>query len=63
MTGYGDNKLVVIKTIREVTGLGLEEAKDIADYCPQSVVQNVPMERAAWIKAELEKVGATIEIV
>ena len=62
LTGFGDKKLNVIKVIREVTGLGLKEAKDMVEGCPKAVKEGVSKEDADKLKAELEAAGATVEI-
>ncbi len=58
----GDQKINVIKVVREITGLGLKEAKDLADGAPKIVKENVKKEEAQEIKQKLEAVGATVEI-
>ena len=58
----GANKIPVIKVVREITGLGLKEAKDLVDGAPKSVKEGVSKEDAAAIKAKLDEVGATVEI-
>ena len=58
----GANKVSVIKAVREITGLGLKEAKDLVDGAPKSVKEGVSKEDAAAIKAKLDEVGATVEI-
>jgi len=58
----GPNKIPVIKVIRELTGLGLKEAKAVADEAPKAIKEGVPREEADQIKAKLEEVGATVEI-
>jgi large subunit ribosomal protein L7/L12 len=58
----GDQKINVIKVIREVTGIGLKEAKDLADAVPKNVKEGVKKEEADEIKQKLEAVGATVEI-
>lgn len=58
----GANKIPVIKVVREITGLGLKEAKDLVDGAPKSVKEGVTKEDAAAIKAKLDEVGATVEI-
>ena len=58
----GPNKIPVIKVIRELTGLGLKEAKAVADEAPKPVKEGVAREEADQIKAKLEEVGATVEI-
>ena len=62
LTSAGDKKIQVIKVVRELTGLGLKEAKDLVDGAPKSVKENVSKEDAAKIKAALEEQGATVEI-
>ena len=62
LTGFGDKKLNVIKAIREITGLGLQEAKDLVEGCPKAVKEGVSKEDAEKVKAELEAAGATVEI-
>ncbi len=62
MTGFGDKKLNVIKAIREITGLGLKEAKDMVEGCPKAVKEGVSKDEADKIKAQLEEAGATVEI-
>jgi large subunit ribosomal protein L7/L12 len=58
----GGNKIPVIKVIREVTGLGLKEAKAVADEAPMPVKEGVAREEADQIKAKLEEAGATVEV-
>ncbi len=58
----GSQKIPVIKVIRSATGLGLKEAKDIADGAPGMVKEGVPAEDANKLKAELEEAGATVEL-
>jgi len=58
----GDNKINVIKVVREVTSLGLKEAKDVVDKAPQPVKNGVMKEEAEQMKAKLEKEGATVEL-
>ena len=62
LTGFGDKKLNVINAIREITGLGLKEAKDLVEGCPKAVKEGVSKEDADKIKADLEAAGATVEI-
>jgi len=62
MTGFGANKLNVIKVIREITGLGLKEAKDMVEAVPKAVKEGVSKEDAEKIKAQLVEAGATVEI-
>jgi large subunit ribosomal protein L7/L12 len=58
----GGNKIPVIKVIRELTGLGLKEAKAVADEAPKPVKEGVTREEADQIKAKLEEAGATVEV-
>ena len=58
----GDKKINVIKVVREVTSLGLKEAKDLVDGAPKPVKEKVAKEEADAIKAKFEEVGATIEL-
>lgn len=62
LTGFGDKKLNVIKAIREITGLGLKEAKDLVEGCPKPVKEGVSKDDAEKVKADLEAAGATVEI-
>jgi len=58
----GAKKIQVIKVVREVTALGLKEAKDLVDGAPQTVKSGVTKDEAATIKAKLEEQGATVEV-
>jgi large subunit ribosomal protein L7/L12 len=58
----GANKIPVIKVIREITGLGLKEAKDLVDVAPKPVKENVPKDQAEEMKKKLADVGATVEL-
>ena len=58
----GAKKIQVIKVVREITGLGLKEAKDMVDGAPQTVKAGVSKDEAAQIKAKLEEQGATVEV-
>jgi len=58
----GDKKIQVIKVVRELTGLGLKEAKDLVDGAPKVVKEGVSKEDAAKMKASLEEQGATVAI-
>src|SRR5215471_17259427 len=62
LTGAGDKKIQVIKVVRELTGLGLKEAKAVADEAPAPVKEGVAKEEADTIKAKLEEAGATVEV-
>ncbi len=58
----GDKKINVIKAVREITGLGLKEAKELVDSAPKPIKEGVSKEEAEQIKAKLEEAGATVEI-
>ena len=58
----GANKIAVLKLVREITGLGLKEAKDLVDGAPKAVKEGVKVEEANQIKAQLEEAGAKVEI-
>lgn len=58
----GNNKIQVIKVVREITGLGLKEAKDLVDNAPKPIKEGVSKEEAEQIKKKLEEVGAEVEI-
>jgi large subunit ribosomal protein L7/L12 len=58
----GGKKIQVIKVVREITGLGLKEAKDLVDGAPKNVKENVSKDEAAQLKAKLEAEGATVEV-
>ena len=62
LTASGDKKIQVIKVVRELTGLGLKEAKSVADDAPKPVKEKVSKAEAQEMKKKLEEVGATIEI-
>jgi large subunit ribosomal protein L7/L12 len=62
LKSVGDKKINVIKTVREVTSLGLKEAKDLVDSAPKAVKENVAKEEAEEIKRKFEEVGAEIEL-
>ncbi|MBE3585259.1 50S ribosomal protein L7/L12 [Desulfofundulus thermocisternus] len=62
LTAVGDKKINVIKVVREITGLGLKEAKEVVDNVPKPVKEKVSKEEAEAIKAKLEEQGATVEI-
>jgi len=62
LTGYGAEKIQVIKVARAVTGLGLKEAKDLVEGVPKPVKEGVSKAEAQEIKAKLEAVGATVEV-
>lgn len=62
LTGAGANKINVIKVVRELTGLGLKEAKDLVDGAPKPVKEGVSKEEAEKIKAKLTEAGASVEL-
>ncbi|MDI6631382.1 MAG: 50S ribosomal protein L7/L12 [Bacillota bacterium] len=62
LTAVGDKKINVIKVVREITGLGLKEAKDLVDNVPKPVKEKVSKEEAEAAKAKLVEAGATVEI-
>jgi large subunit ribosomal protein L7/L12 len=62
LAAAGPNKIPVIKVIRELTGLGLKEAKAVADEAPKPVKEGVAREEADQMKAKLEEAGATVEV-
>jgi len=62
LASIGDKKIQVIKVIREITSLGLKEAKDLVDGAPSTVREGVTKEEAEQIKAKLEEKGASVEL-
>ena len=62
LTEIGPNKIPVIKVVRELTGLGLKEAKDVVDAAPKAVKEGVDKDEAEKIKAALEEQGAKVEV-
>ena len=62
LAAIGDKKIQVIKVVRELTGLGLKEAKELVDGAPNPVKEGVDKEEAEKIKAKLEEQGATVEV-
>jgi len=62
LVSTGDNKIKVIKAVREITGLGLKEAKEIVDGAPKTLKEGVSKEEAEDMKAKLAEVGATVEV-
>ncbi len=62
LSSVGEKKIQVIKVVRELTGLGLKEAKDLVDGAPKPVKEKVSKQEAATIKTKLTDVGATVEI-
>jgi large subunit ribosomal protein L7/L12 len=62
LANFGSDKIQVIKVVRELTGLGLKEAKELVDGAPKPVKENVSKEEAASIKSKLEAAGASVEV-
>lgn len=62
MTGFGDNKVAVIKVVRTLTGLGLKEAKDLVEGAPSTVKEAVSKAEAEDMKKQLQEAGASVEI-
>jgi len=62
LTGFGDQKIQVIKVVRAITGLGLKEAKDMVEGIPKPIKEGVSKDEAADIKKKIEEVGGTVEI-
>ncbi len=62
LTGFGDKKIQVIKVVRELTGLGLKEAKDLVEGVPKPVKEGVSKEEAATMKKKLVEAGGTVEV-
>ena len=62
LASFGGNKLAVIKAVREITGLGLKEAKDLVEAAPKAIKEGVSKEEADSVKKALEDAGATVEV-
>lgn len=62
LEGFGDNKIAVIKVVREITGLGLKEAKEAVEGAPKTIQEGVNKEKAEEIKAKLEEAGAAVTL-
>ena len=62
LEGFGDNKIAVIKAVREITGLGLKEAKEVVESAPAPVQEGVAKDKAEEIKAKLEEAGAAVTL-
>jgi len=62
LSSVGEKKIQVIKVVRELTGLGLKEAKDLVDGAPKAVKEGIPKQEAETIRNKLQEVGATVEI-
>ena len=62
LTGFGDNKVAVIKAVRSITGLGLKEAKDAVEGTPSTMKEAASKDEAEEIKKQLEEAGASVEL-
>ena len=62
LEGYGDNKIAVIKVVREITGLGLKDAKDAVEAAPKAIKEGVSKDEAEELKAKLEAAGAAVTL-
>jgi len=62
LEGFGDNKIAVIKVVREITGLGLKEAKETVEGAPKAIQEGVDKDKAEEIKAKLEEAGAAVTL-
>ena len=62
LTSFGENKIKVIKVVRELTGLGLKEAKDLVESAPKALKEDVQKDEADKVKAAIEAVGGVVEI-
>lgn len=62
LTGAGDQKIAVIKAVREITGVGLKDAKDLVEKAPAVIKENVPTEEAEEMKKKIEEAGGSVEL-
>ncbi|MHA6253398.1 50S ribosomal protein L7/L12 [Oceanobacillus sp. CAU 1775] len=62
LTAAGDSKIKVVKAVREITGLGLKDAKGLVDEAPKAIKEGVNKEEAEEVKAKLEEAGASVEV-
>ena len=62
LEGFGDNKIAVIKVVREITSLGLKEAKELVESAPKAIQEGVNKDKAEEVKAKLEEAGAAVTI-
>ncbi|MCL2324010.1 MAG: 50S ribosomal protein L7/L12 [Actinomycetia bacterium] len=62
LEGFGDNKIAVIKVVRELTGLGLKEAKDLVEAAPKPVAEGLATDKAEEAKGKLEEAGAAVSL-
>ncbi|MFR3891282.1 MAG: 50S ribosomal protein L7/L12, partial [Eggerthellaceae bacterium] len=62
LEGFGDNKIAVIKAVRDITGLGLKEAKELVEGAPSPVQEGVAKDKAEEMKSQLEEAGAAVTL-
>lgn len=62
LTSFGGNKIAVVKIVKNLTGLGLKEAKDLVESAPKNILEGVDKDKAEAVKAELEEAGATVTL-
>ena len=62
LEGFGDNKIAVIKVVREITGLGLKEAKELVESAPKPIQEGVAKDKAEELKKQLEEAGAAVTL-
>ncbi len=62
LEGFGDNKIAVIKVVREITGLGLKEAKELVEGAPKAIQEGVAKDKAEELKTKLEEAGAAVTL-
>jgi large subunit ribosomal protein L7/L12 len=62
LTGFGEQKIQVIKVVRAITGLGLKEAKDLVEGIPKPIKETISKDEAADIKKKIEEVGGTVDV-
>ena len=62
LEGFGDNKIAVIKVVREITSLGLKEAKEVVESAPKAVLEGAAKEKAEEVKKQLEEAGAAVTL-
>ena len=62
LEGFGDNKIAVIKAVREITSLGLKEAKEVVESAPKPILEGVDKDKAEEVKAKLEEAGAAVTL-
>ena len=62
LTSFGNNKIQVIRVVKNITGLGLKEAKDLVDNAPKTIKESTPKDEAEKIKKEIEEAGGSVEL-